>query len=133
MTRHILLGIHFFVVSLFLTVLIPIQSWGACNLKTLQPGEWCDTGQSLSASGVMESCVYGQKCFGAEGASALMADWSGGVYDSKRHSLIVWGGGHSGNAMNEVYAFNLDTMTWSEIAKRTTPDANLYSAGGVDP
>ena len=73
MTRQILLGIRFFLLALFLTVWIPIRSWGVCNLSTLKPGEWCDTGESLIASGVLEPCVSGQRCFGVEGGWKWLA------------------------------------------------------------
>src|SRR5262249_16811852 len=39
-------------------------------------------------------------------------------------SLIVWGGGHSDYAGNEVYAFNLATLSWTEV---TNPSS---TAGG---
>jgi hypothetical protein len=52
---------------------------------------------------------------GAEGVYAEMNDWSGGVLDTATDSLIVWGGGHGGYFGNEVYAFNLKTLTWSML------------------
>src|ERR1043165_5863805 len=36
---------------------------------------------------------------------AVMVAWSSGVYDTDRERLVVWGGGHSDYAGNEVYAF----------------------------
>ena len=44
---------------------------------------------------------------GIEGCSAVMADWSGGMADTKRDRLIIWGGGHAGYYGNEVYSLNL--------------------------
>ena len=44
---------------------------------------------------------------GNTGCRAVLAAWSGGVSDTKRNRLIVWGGGHSDYFGNEVYALNL--------------------------
>ena len=41
---------------------------------------------------------------------------SGGVYDSLGNRLIVWGGGDgSGYWGNELYAFDISTMSWSRL------------------
>jgi len=39
----------------------------------------------------------------------VVAAWSGGVADTLRNRLIVWGGGHTDYSGNEVYALNLGT------------------------
>jgi hypothetical protein len=42
--------------------------------------------------------------------------WNGGVADTKRNRMIIWGGGHSDYSGNEVYALNLgDTPTLTRI------------------
>jgi hypothetical protein len=41
--------------------------------------------------------------------------WGGGAYDTKRGRMLIWGGGHDNYAGNEVYAFNLGTLTWEKI------------------
>jgi hypothetical protein len=50
-----------------------------------------------------------------EGCSAVMADWSGGMADTKRNRLMVWGGGHKGYYGNELYALDLNALTMSRI------------------
>jgi hypothetical protein len=45
--------------------------------------------------------------------------FSGGTYDSKRHELLIFGGGHGDGNGNEVLAFNLDTMTWRRVIDRS--------------
>src|SRR5712692_1503078 len=47
----------------------------------------------------------------SEGCSAVVADWSGGIADTRRNRLIIWGGGHTGYYGNELYAFNLTSNT----------------------
>jgi hypothetical protein len=45
-----------------------------------------------------------------EGCGGVINDWCGGVGDTKRNRLIVWGGGHRGYFGNEVYALDLDKV-----------------------
>lgn len=45
----------------------------------------------------------------------VMDAWSGGAFDSIRDKLIVWGGGHTDYAGNEIYAFSLSALTWNRI------------------
>jgi hypothetical protein len=52
--------------------------------------------------------------WGAEGCAAILS-WSGGVFDTKRNRLIVWGGGHNGYYGNELYAFNLADSTMTRL------------------
>lgn len=52
--------------------------------------------------------------------SAVMEAWSGGAYDSMRDRLIVFGGGHNDSWFNNVFTFDLASMTW----KRWTEMAN---------
>ena len=48
--------------------------------------------------------------------------WSGGAGDDKNQRLIVWGGGHSDYAGNEVSALNLNgTPAWQAITTPTIP------------
>src|SRR5271166_2312150 len=48
--------------------------------------------------------------------------WSGGAGDDNNHRLIVWGGGHSDYAGNEVSALNLTgTPSWQSITSPTIP------------
>src|SRR6267142_3701593 len=38
--------------------------------------------------------------------------WSGATFDTAHNRLLLWGGGHSDYAGNELYAFSLNTLTW---------------------
>jgi hypothetical protein len=64
--------------------------------------------------------------WGASGCASITQDWNGGVFDTKRNRLIIWGGGHNGYYGNEVYAVNLDTQT---IQRLTDPG---FPIGPVD-
>jgi hypothetical protein len=58
---------------------------------------------------------------GNEGCTAITDDWSGGVMDTARNRLLIWGGGHSGYAGNEVYALELDTLSMVRLDDPSTP------------
>jgi hypothetical protein len=56
----------------------------------------------------------------------VTAAWSGGAADMKRNRLVIWGGGHSDYAGNEVYA--LDLVSAPPAMKRlTSPSAWNYT------
>lgn len=57
---------------------------------------------------------------GNEGPSAVVADWSGALEDTKRSAMIIWGGGHSGYFGNELYSLNL-TANPISLTRITTP------------
>jgi hypothetical protein len=62
------------------------------------------------------NCSYS----GAEGQPAVMNDWCGGVFDTKRNRLVIWGGGHAGYFGNELYAFNVDSLKWFRLTDPST-------------
>ncbi|MBW1809036.1 MAG: hypothetical protein JRJ87_12650, partial [Deltaproteobacteria bacterium] len=49
------------------------------------------------------------------GPGSIIGAWSGGAYDWERDRLIVWGGGHADYSGNEIYVFDLNTLSWSRI------------------
>ncbi len=56
--------------------------------------------------------------------------WSGGTVDDAQQRLIVWGGGHSDYAGNEVFVLNLSgTPSWQLFTYPTTPVP--YTADGL--
>jgi len=44
---------------------------------------------------------------GTTGCAAVISAWNGGIADTKRNRLILWGGGHGDYYGNEVYALDL--------------------------
>ena len=72
---------------------------------------------------------------GVQGCPALL-NWSGAVYDSKRHRLVIWGGGHNDYYGNELYAFNLANLTTVRLNDPGLPIATTCSdaiANGTQP
>jgi hypothetical protein len=60
------------------------------------------------------------------GCKAVVNAWNGGVADTKRNRLIIWGGGHSDYFGNEVYALDLNSMTISRLTE-PSPVTNVRS------
>lgn len=59
--------------------------------------------------------------------SAITGAWGGGVMDTKRNRLIVWGGGHNDYYGNEVYALNLNEQS---VQRLTDPGLPLWPMDG---
>jgi len=51
----------------------------------------------------------------------VIGAWSGGVADTKRNRLIVWGGGHNDYYGNELYAFELETRKLIRLNNPSPP------------
>lgn len=101
-------------------VLLVVGSARANPVDDLKPGEWYEVPSSHMRA--VDPCP-GHDCSysGAEGQAAVIDDWSGGAYDTKRDRLLVWGGGHAGYGGNELYAFDLGTLTWSRLTNPSDP------------
>jgi hypothetical protein len=87
-------------------------------LETLQPGHWYEVPNSQMKE-VAPQDPYDPR------VKNVMDAWSGGAFDTKRNSLIVWGGGHGDYWGNEVYTFNVDTLTWKRLNDPYWPAINL--------
>lgn len=88
----------------------------------------------------MESTGTGRK-------TDIMMAWSGAAFDTKRNRLLVHGGGGQGQQDNGIFAFSLETLSWSRVtpanpywrfpaerSQDTNPDgtpASVHSYGGL--
>lgn len=79
------------------------------DLAELRPGRWVEVPDSRLRSVAPAVSPGGN-------VAKVVAAWSGGALDTKRERLLVWGGGHSNYAGNEVYAFDLREMRWSRLS-----------------
>lgn len=61
----------------------------------------------------------------------MIASWNGGGFDSASQEYVVWGGGHSDYAGNEVYGIDLslDAPAWSLLIK---PSGAIGNTGTLD-
>jgi len=85
-------------------------------IEDLQPGHW------VEIPGTNLSQVYPSPLPpGNSGPSSVMQAWSGGAYDTKRDRLIVMGGGHLDYGGNELYAFNVNSLTWERLTEPSNP------------
>jgi len=103
-------------------------------IENLRPGEWYEVPNShLSDHKVNLPAMTNvlQLPTGANKFSAIMANWCGGAMDTKRSRLLIWGGGHGSYAGNEVYGFDIPTLTWVSL---TDPSPVLnWCNGQVNP
>jgi hypothetical protein len=78
----------------------------------------CHTGIAACSAFCQETVTapygWGSAVCGKSGMPGILY-WSGGVYDSTRHRLVVWGGGHQDYGGNEIYALSLETLTLSRL------------------
>jgi hypothetical protein len=71
---------------------------------------------------------------GGVGGSAMVIDaWSGGVYDPIGRRMLLWGGGHSDYYGNEVYAFSIESLSWSRLTEPSVPKLNAESNNDGTP
>jgi len=79
-------------------------------------------------AGIPENCW--EKVAGFAPAPTGILAYSGGVYDSVHHQLLIFGGGHADYWGNEVCAFSPATLTWRRMYE---PDArNRYRNDNID-
>ena len=77
------------------------------NLSDVQAGTWYEIPSSKLSAVLPEETPYNWS-----GPASIMNAWSGGTFDSDSGKLIVWGGGHTDYAGNEIYTFDTNTMQW---------------------
>ena len=86
-------------------------------LDTLKPGQWYEVPNSQMQDVSPEPFDSRVK--------NVMEAWSGGAFDTNRNRLLVWGGGHGDYWGNEIYAFNVDTLTWQRLNDPYGPAKNM--------
>jgi hypothetical protein len=75
------------------------------------PG-WCE----LLDTKLDDVCASDDGCWG------VVAAWSGGVADTQRNRLVVWGGGHQDYYGNEVYALDLNAVKMLRLNEPSPPN-----------
>jgi len=58
---------------------------------------------------------FGQNYDFPERCQDVIRGWSGGIADTARNRLIIWGGGHNGYPGNEVYAFEVSALKMQRL------------------
>ncbi|NND64701.1 MAG: hypothetical protein HKM24_01945 [Gammaproteobacteria bacterium] len=95
------------------------------DVANLQPGHWCSVpGSDLDQ---LDPCPDNECTYsGDAGFKHLMNGWSGGAYDTINNRLLINGGGHKGYIGNDTYAFDVDTLQWTQI----NPPAEVLPSDG---
>ena len=75
-------------------------------IDNLRSGQWFEVPNSQVSTVAPSPLPPGR-------LSSVIDAWSGGAYDTTRDRLIVWGGGHGDYGGNEIYTFNVNSLTWS--------------------
>ena len=81
-------------------------------IDDLKPGEWYEVPNSHLRA-VTPTEMYADFEIGR--FSSIIDAWNSGAYDTKRDRYIITGGGHNDYGGNELYAFDINTLSWSRI------------------
>src|SRR3989338_8128362 len=117
---------------IFLTVITALAvsgslAFAASPTPPAETGSWQElTGAKLRA--VLASAPAGAPAGSWWSPVQIMQGYSGGVLDTARNRLIIWGGGHADYPGNELYAIEL---TPTPRALRLT-DPSLYTLGTTE-
>lgn len=90
----------------------PAASAAANKLNELPADTWY-AAPNTKMAGLCPNPYVG----GNNGCKAVIESWNGGVYADDQKRLLVWGGGHGDYFGNEVYGFNVETMTWEMVSQ----------------
>lgn len=101
----------------------PIQS-----LSSVTAGTWYEI-PSSNLSAVLPP----ETPLNWSGPDSIMSAWSGGTFDTQTGKLIIWGGGHTDYAGNEIYTFDTNTLQW-ERPWGPTPNTQIQddAAYGIE-
>ena len=81
---------------------------------------WCEITDTTLES-VCAATNGFEEVSGVEGCAGIINDWSGGIADTARDRLIVWGGGHNGYYGNELYALDLAALQFLRLTDPSPP------------
>jgi hypothetical protein len=106
---------------------VPVAATAQNALDTLPAGEWYEVPNSA-----VRNVIYAYPSgvhYGATSNMRFLTE-SGGSYDTVRNRMVVWGGGHGDYAGNELYAFDIATLSWSRI---NDPSPRFDDSGSIEP
>ncbi|MFT3771788.1 MAG: kelch repeat-containing protein [Minicystis sp.] len=79
-------------------------------IAQMPPGSW----KELSNTHMADVCPLPYDHYWC---GAVMGAWSGAAFDTVRDRLVVHGGGHADSYYNNVFAFDLASMTWQRMTE----------------
>ncbi|MHC4180610.1 MAG: hypothetical protein ACYSWU_24185, partial [Planctomycetota bacterium] len=90
------------------------------QVKRVAPGQWSLVpGTALRPVLTTESEAESLGIRGGSGPKSVLIAWNGAAYDSARHVMYFFGGGHADYGGNEVYSLDLKTLS---VARRMAPE-----------
>ncbi len=93
------------------------------DIDRLRPGQWLEVPDSH-----LDKVAFAKWPEIRRGAVRnVMGAWCGAAYDSRRERLVVWGGGHSDYAGNEIYVFDVKKLAWERL---NDPSLNIDNGRG---
>jgi hypothetical protein len=84
-------------------------------LKNLPADTWYRVPNSAMRSVCASDSFPEISPYGPNGCRMVMEAWGGGAYDPAGKRLWIWGGGHGDYYGNELYAFDIETLSWKRI------------------
>src|SRR5581483_650850 len=93
---------------LFVIAIFQPEITFAGPLDNLQPGQWYEVPNSHLSRFYPNPLPRG-----LTGPAAVMSAWGDGAYDTLRNRLIIHGGGHADYSGNEIYVFDINSLSWS--------------------
>ena len=85
----------------------PAHSDMETTLRDLPPNSWYQAPGSLMRSVCPD--IPDRNC------DTVITAWSGGAYDPLHNRMLVFGGGHNDYPGNELYGFDLATLSWARL------------------
>jgi hypothetical protein len=103
-------------------------------VETMTPGAWAEVpNSSIQQVLLMESDV--QPGAWSKGSKAVINNWQGSAFDGRK--MYFHGGGHASYGGNEIYAFDLENLSWELVIGNTAellpPTETERCLGLVDP
>ena len=98
-------------------------------VEELKPGEWLEVPDSHLEKVAFQWPAGVRYTKNGMGFKAIISNWSGGAYDTKRDRLIVWGGGHFAYGGNEFYGFDVNALEWKRLSDPSLKVDMDYRAG----
>jgi hypothetical protein len=81
-------------------------------VRAAPPGSWLRVNQNSIASVWTPEALRNAWTVQGTEPSRIIGAWSSFAWDSRRSSLLIYGGGHANYSGNEVYTFNGRTLLW---------------------
>lgn len=84
------------------------------DIRSLKPGMWYEIEDSRL---VDKAYDWSPGRLPGVFFNGIINAWNGGILDTKRNQLVIFGGGHTDYGGNEIYGFSFKDFTWRILAR----------------